>query len=42
LNMNQQISQSDGSKVEGEEILPSGDKIVPLGDGKYGLIKKRN
>jgi hypothetical protein len=29
-----------GQTVKQEMILPTGDKIVPLGDGKYGLIKK--
>ena len=28
--------------VKEEITLPSGDKIIPLGDGKYGLIKKSN
>ena len=37
------ISNSDVAQAVGQEtILPSGDKIVPLGDGKYGLIKKSN
>ncbi len=28
------------SDVSDEVVLPNGDKIVPLGNGKYGLIKK--
>jgi hypothetical protein len=42
LNMNQQITPTMESKtkIEGEEVLPNGDKIIPLGNGKYGLIKK--
>ena len=31
-----------GKTVKDEITLPSGDKIIPLGDGKYGLIKKSN
>lgn len=44
LNMDQQIPANDSfnKKIEGEEILPSGDKIIPLENGKYGLIKKQN
>jgi len=42
LNMNQQIVSNENPKIEGEEILPSGDKIIPLENGKYGLIKKQN
>uniref|UniRef100_A0A6C0CB77 Thioredoxin domain-containing protein n=1 Tax=viral metagenome TaxID=1070528 RepID=A0A6C0CB77_9ZZZZ len=44
LNMGQQITSNESSnqKIEGEEILPSGDKIIPLEDGRYVLIKKQN
>ncbi|AYV85281.1 MAG: hypothetical protein Satyrvirus9_7 [Satyrvirus sp.] len=34
-NLNKNILQS-----ENEIILPSGDKIIPLSNGKYGLVKK--
>ena len=35
LNMNAKPEAPDETT-----ILPSGDKIIPLGNGKYGLIKK--
>ncbi|AGF85407.1 low complexity protein [Moumouvirus goulette] len=41
--VDQQISQSTQNNDQsnnGEIILENGDKIVPLGNGKYGLIKK--
>ncbi|QGR53877.1 hypothetical protein [Moumouvirus maliensis] len=40
--VDQQISQSTQNNSQsnnGEIILENGDKIVPLGNGKYGLIK---
>jgi len=45
LNMNAQPvtpEQAMPQKIEGEVVLPSGDKLIPLSDGKYGLIKKSN
>nr|AEX62886.1 hypothetical protein mv_R681 [Moumouvirus Monve] len=41
--VDQQITQStqnNNQSNNGEIILENGDKIVPLGNGKYGLIKK--
>lgn len=46
LNM-QPIKSEQSSSVKTEQnvepiILPNGDKLIPLADGKYGLIKKLN
>ena len=38
LQNNSYVAQT----VKQEITLPSGDKIIPLSDGKYGLIKKSN
>lgn len=40
LNMSAQTQTMGSTKSDDEQILSNGDKLVPLGDGKYGLIKK--
>lgn len=40
-NQNILPTNSHKDKIEGEIILKNGDKLIPLADGKYGLIKKK-